>query len=623
MTNSISPHYYQDVGGALQIDSLTYVERQADQELYESLKYHNYPCYVLAPRQFGKSSLMVKTAHRLTQEEFLCIQINLQGFGEALSEASLYLSLLHAICDKINEWAKPSEINWTEKLREFWYNSPELPPTFRFKSFMKEVLQSLEVPKIIIFLDEIQTLIYWKLQNSFLGLIKSLLTEEGLNTLTFVLLGVAKPEDLLSDAAFAFNQAKAIELTYLSGDCQPLVKGLEGIYDNPQSLLKAILSWTGGQPFLTQVLCNLVMRHRESINASIQIDQDIGDLVKREIIEDWRRNDKSSHFRSIEDWFILGYTQYSEKIAALNLYRQLLNNTQIPFRGHQSEQINLILSGLVIQSNNHLQVANQIYREIFNLNWIDKTQTFLVNSQGEFMASTKILNREVYILVDQSATMDRKDRGKSKTRWDSLAELLEGDIKKLLRETNGRKICEKVHLYLFSRDRVGRRFEIPPADLYSNIFEENFPDSNTYIAPTLKHCLDHWMNGARNQGKNAFIIIYTDGMLDDQLEFEKLIKETCGKLNNEEELKIVMIGIGDDVEADPTPFLNLDFNLNHNKYNIFGFDLAKEIEDISDLLSRQLESDPNDPETQVPKWVKDKHRDWYQKFLDYSKSKKQ
>jgi hypothetical protein len=60
-------------GGALGLDKL-YVERPADRELHRALSAGEF-CYVLAPRQSGKSSLRVRTAARLRRLDALVARI--------------------------------------------------------------------------------------------------------------------------------------------------------------------------------------------------------------------------------------------------------------------------------------------------------------------------------------------------------------------------------------------------------------------------------------------------------------------------------------------------------------------------------------------------------------------
>jgi hypothetical protein len=238
------------------------------------------------------------------------------------------------------------------------------------------------------------------------------------------------------------------------------------------------------------------------------------------------------------------------------------------------------------------------------------------------MPSTKILNRDVFILIDQSQTMTEKDEetGEDMTRWDFIKEeLLKGDVRKILEYSgNGNKICEEAALYLFSRKRIGLDFIIQSPDDLDNIFSENTPDTNTFISPTFQKCIDTWFEGGREEGRGAFIIIYTDGMLTDRRQFERIITQTCQRLENQDEIKIIMIGVGEKVYSNPIPFLELDFNLKQNQdaegnpCDIFVFDLANEMEDILELLSRQLQGDP---ELQIPEWVKERHPDWYQNNL--------
>ncbi|MEG4805881.1 MULTISPECIES: AAA-like domain-containing protein, partial [unclassified Microcoleus] len=68
------------IGGSLNTDALTYVKRKADYQIYQALKNGEF-CYVLNSRQMGKSSLLVRTLHRLQAEGFQCSTIDMTRIG--------------------------------------------------------------------------------------------------------------------------------------------------------------------------------------------------------------------------------------------------------------------------------------------------------------------------------------------------------------------------------------------------------------------------------------------------------------------------------------------------------------------------------------------------------------
>jgi len=84
--------------------------------------------------------------------------------------------------------------------------------------------------------------------------------------LTWALLGVASPTDLCRDKNLSsntpFNIGKAIELTgFDETEAQPLAAGLAELTDKSGEVLREVLYWTGGQPFLTQKLCKLLFEN--------------------------------------------------------------------------------------------------------------------------------------------------------------------------------------------------------------------------------------------------------------------------------------------------------------------------------------------------------------------------
>ena len=84
--------------------------------------------------------------------------------------------------------------------------------------------------------------------------------DEELERLTFCLLGVASPSDLIRDTRTTpFNIGQRIELRdFTEAEAAPLAQGLRRGEREGAELLKRALYWTGGHPYLTQRLCQAV-----------------------------------------------------------------------------------------------------------------------------------------------------------------------------------------------------------------------------------------------------------------------------------------------------------------------------------------------------------------------------
>ena len=231
-------------------------------------------------------------------------------------------------------------------------------------------------------------------------------------------------------------------------------------------------------------------------------------------------------------------------------------------------------------------------------------------------SSKKIYNRKVYMLIDQSSSMMRRDPlFNDKPLWNVIEEVVEAHVYNILSQQgmNGEKICDEIAVAFFSPNFPPTATHVIQDDFeVSALFEENKPDSNAFLTPTFEQIVKQWW-GTRIPNEGGFIIIYTDGEIEDRDAFVNSVQETCRKLNNEDELKVVIIGFGSDVNSDPKFYLNLDANMNSftdrnsKPCNIIAFDLLNKMEGIIDLLNRQFE----DPKASLPQWGKEFCPDLY------------
>jgi hypothetical protein len=152
-----------------------------------------------------------------------------------------------------------------------------------------------------------------------------------------------------------------------------LLQGLAEKVSNPQVVLKGLLSWTNGQPFLTQKLCKLI-RSSSSIPTNDEAEW-IENLVQTQIIDHWESQDEPEHLRTIRDRLLNNKQQAN---VVLSLYQQILRQGEIP-ADHSPEQRHLLLSGLVLKQKNtgqantqKLIAHNRIYQTIFNQRWVEQ-----------------------------------------------------------------------------------------------------------------------------------------------------------------------------------------------------------------------------------------------------------
>ena len=140
--------------------------------------------------------------------------------------------------------------------------------------------------------------------------------------------------------------------------------------EDPQAVLREILAWSGGQPFLTQKLCKL-LRSAEGDEGHQPRDW-VETVVRSQIIQNWEVQDEPEHLKTIRDR-LLHNDRFSPAFVSrlLRLYEQILQGAEVP-ADHSPEAIELALSGIVTKHEGYLRKGNRICQTIFDQHWVQR-----------------------------------------------------------------------------------------------------------------------------------------------------------------------------------------------------------------------------------------------------------
>jgi roadblock/LC7 domain-containing protein len=342
--NTSGPAIHYVAGGTVQAGEGVYVERPADAILPRLCREGAF-AYVFTPRQMGKSSLMIRTAETLLNEGIKPVIVDLTELGANATADQWYRGVLEKIAEQLE--LRTSVADW-------WDSHQQISVAQRFNGFLTDIVLR-EIPeRIVIFVDEIDTTLRLNFTDDFFASIRYLYnaraTTKALARLSFVLLGVASPGDLMKDPERTpFNIGQRVDLDDFTED--EAVRDLRA----ERELVRAVFRYTSGHPYLTLRVFQSLAEHPLAIESLFFGDQ----------------ANKDSNLQFVRDMLTI---RAPDREAVLLRYRDVWRGKQVPDKEADPVCAWLRLSGIVRRTDGLLQVRNEIYRRVFDDAWISKNR---------------------------------------------------------------------------------------------------------------------------------------------------------------------------------------------------------------------------------------------------------
>lgn len=193
-----------------------------------------------------------------------------------------------------------------------------------------------------------------------------------------------------------------------------------------------------------------------------------------------------------------------------------------------------------------------------------------MNADREYLLS----KYDFIVAVDASGSMGEDDMPRNQSRWDYMQETLISfvrDIQKI--DSDG------IGLVLFSGSNIQQHESVTVNDI-KNVFSNRSPRGTTPLTEALESCLN--LANKSNKEKK-FILIFTDGVPDDQESAAQVIINATQSMRTDDELTMLFIQVGKDKDAEKYLKM-LDNSLIGAKFDIVDAKTMAEAENFSSTV---------------------------------------
>ena len=343
-------------GGAVQAGGGVYLERDADRDLLRHCLEGDFT-YILTSRQMGKSSLMYRVAERLVDAGARPVIIDLTELGAQTTADQWYKGFLLLVQEQLD--LKQNASAWWDEHAQHAY-------AHRLIRYLREVALVERHERLVLFVDEIDTTLRLGFTDDFFAAIRFLYQTRAmdpeLQRISFVLIGVATPNDLIKDAARTpFNIGQRIELTdFATHEAAALADHLAVPPGVKNDLIYWILRWTGGHPYLTLRVLRSLAESPPTAWTADAVDGRLHQLFLGPAGE------TDTNLQFVRDMLT---NKASNREEVLKAYDAIRSGARVPDREHDQITSWLKLSGIVRREGDLLKVRNPIYEKVFDQAW--------------------------------------------------------------------------------------------------------------------------------------------------------------------------------------------------------------------------------------------------------------